>query len=207
MKRLSIYIIAVCLSTSLWAQEVQIDSTTEQMDTARFASLIKAYEKVVMTEREELTLIKVDLLGPLLYAMSGIDTARHNAIRLAFERKFKPEWSWIVAFDAQVNRNEVAEYRYRGGVRYYFNMQKRILKGKSANNFSANYLSPRVSYRRKPGDDEGQLSVDLLFGIQRRLWEYGFVDFDIGIENPIVPFESNEFGIDFTTSITLGIGF
>ena len=108
-----------------------------------------------------------------------------------------------------MDRNSVTEYRYRGGVRYYFNMQRRILKGKSANNFSANYLSPRLSYRRRPGseDGEGQLSVDLLFGIQRRLWKYGFIDFDIGIENPVIPFESGAFGVDFTTSITVGIGF
>jgi len=207
MKRQLINILTIVCCLRLFAQEVSIESTTEEMDSAKFSGLMQRYEKIIMAEREELTLIKLDLLGPLLYAMSGIDTAKHNLVRISFEQKFKPEWSWIVAFDGQASKNEFTELRYRGGLRYYFNMRKRILKGKSANNFSANYLSARVNYKYRPPDQEGQLSLDLLFGIQRRIGKYGYVDFDIGIENLITSFEDTTPGIDFTSSIQLGIAF
>jgi len=204
MKRINLYIICF-LPILLWSQDVKIESGSEEMDTVKFSSLIKTYEKVIMTEREEKTLVKVDLLGPFFYVLSGIDSSKHNAVRVSFEQKFKPEWSWIAAFDAQVNRYAVTEVRYNAGVRYYFNMQKRILKGKSADNFSANYISPRVSYRRRPKINQDQISIDLLFGIQRRLWKYGFLDFDIGFENLISSFENDNFGVGITSSLQLGI--
>ncbi len=207
MKRLLLYISIVIPCSGLLAQEVSIESSTEEMDSTKFSGLIQSYEKLIMAEREELTLIKVDLLDPLLYIMSGIDTAKHNLIRVSFEQKFKPEWSWIVAFDGQANKNEFTELRYRGGIRYYFNITKRMLKGKSANNFSANYLSTRVNYKHRPPDEDNQLSIDLLFGIQRRIWKYGYIDFDIGFENLVTSFEDTTPGIDFTSSIQIGIAF
>lgn len=206
MKTLLI-IIALCSTCLLLAQDVSLESSTEQVDSVKFSKLLRSYREIAMIEREETTLIKVDLLGPALYLMSEIDTTKHNLIRLTYESKFKPEWSWLLSFEGQVNKEEFTELRYRGGVRYYFNMNKRILKGKSANNFSANYLSVRANYKRRPPDSDNQLSLDLLFGIQRRLWKYGYVDFDIGLENIIAPFDTNTAGVDFTASIQLGIAF
>ncbi|NQZ76503.1 MAG: hypothetical protein HRT61_10400 [Ekhidna sp.] len=206
-KRILLPIVPLFLGSLIYAQQVSMESSTEEMDSAKFSGLIQSYQKLIMTEREELTLIKVDLLGPLLYVMSGIDTAKHNIARVSVERKFRPDWSWVVAFDGQADKNEFTELRYRGGVRYYFNMEKRILKGKSANNFSANYVSTRLNYKLRPPDDDDQLSLDLLFGIQRRIWKYGYIDFDIGIENLLTSFEDRTPGIDFTSSIQLGIAF
>ena len=207
MRKLLLYVLIGAGCQGLLAQEVSIESSTEEMDSAKFSGLLQRYEKLIMAEREELTLVKVDLLGPLLHVMSGIDTAKHNVLRVAVEQKFKPDWSWIAAFEGQASKQEFTEFRYRGGIRYYFNMNKRILKGKSANNFSANYLSTRLSYRYRPPDEDGQLSVDLLFGIQRRIWKYGYIDFDIGIENLVTSFEDTSPGIDFTSSIQIGIAF
>ena len=207
MNRIIFYIIASFCFTTAFAQEVSVESSIEQMDSAKFSRLIRSYEELIMAEREELTLIKFDLIGPLLYAISGVDTAKHNLVRVSVERKFNPKWSWMVAFDGQADRNKFTELRYRGGIRYYYNMEKRILKGKSANNFSGNYISTRFNYKHKPPEDDDQISLDLLFGIQRRIWKYGYIDFDIGIENLITSFESNTPGIDFTSSIQIGIAF
>ena len=195
------------LISGLSAQDVSISRDSEVMDSSKFSGLLKRYEQIIMADREELALFKIDLLGPLLYTMSGEDSAKSNIARISFEKKFKPEWSWIIATEIQANRLDVTELRQRAGARYYFNMQKRILKGKSANNFSANYLSARLNYKRRPVENENQVSIDLLFGIQRRLWKYGYIDFDIGIENIIVPYESKSAGIDFTSSIQIGIAF
>lgn len=207
MRKVLLYVTGICCTVLLCGQEVEVTSSTEEMDTAKFAGLIRSYEKLIMAEREELTLIKIDLLGPLLYTLSGIDTAKHNLIRVALEQKFKPEWSWILAADGQASKNAFTEWRFRGGARYYFNMQKRILNGKSANNFSANYISTRVNYKYRPPDKDHQVSLDLLFGIQRRIWKIGYVDFDIGFENIFEAFDDRITGVDLTSSIQLGIAF
>ena len=207
MRKIVLFVWLLLPASVLHAQDVSIKRDSELMDSARFSGLIKRYEQIIMADREELALLKIDLLGPLLYAMSGEDSAKSNIARLSFEKKFKPEWSWIIATEIQANRLDITEWRQRAGARYYFNMQKRILKGKSANNFSANYLSARLNYKRRPVENENQVSIDLLFGIQRRLWKYGYIDFDIGIENIIAPFESKSAGIDFTSSIQIGIAF
>ena len=189
------------------AQEVSVANTTEQLDTASLSKLGQRYEALIMAEREELTLIKLDLLGPFFFGLSNMDTTKHNVIRLTYEQKFKPEWSWLAALEAQATRQGFTEWRYRGGLRYYFNMDKRILKGKSANNFSANYVSPRLNYKHRPEGADSQVSLDLLFGIQRRLWKYGYLDFDIGFENIFVPFDDRQRGLDLTSSIQIGIAF
>jgi len=208
MKRTVLLIIFTSLVAILKAQDVKVESGSEEMDSTKFSKLVKSYQHIIMAEREELTLIKVDLLGPLLYVMSGIDSSKHNVLRLSFEKKFKPEWSWIVAAEGQANEHDFTELRFRGGARYYFNMEKRILKGKSANNFSANYISSRLNFKRKPLKDINTLSLDLVFGIQRRLWKYGYVDFDIGIENIITSFGTGQtVGVEFTSSIQVGIAF
>lgn len=206
MKKI-LLILAMFASGICLAQEVSMESSTEEMDSVKFSKLLKSYRDVVMVEREETTLIKFDLLGPMLYMLSGIDTSKHNLVRISYEQKFKPEWSWVAAFEGQANKSEFTELRYRGAVRYYFNMHKRILKGKSANNFSANYISTRVNYKYRPPEKDSQVSMDLLFGIQRRLWKYGYVDFDVGIENLISHFNDRTAGVDFTSSIQLGIAF
>ena len=207
MKKIILYLVILCMCVAALAQEVTVESGTEEMDSTRFSGLINSYEKLIMAERDELTLIKVDLLGPFLYVMSGIDSSKHNLLRFSFEQKVRPEWSWIVAFDGQANEDGFTELRYRGGVRHYFNMDKRILKGKSANNFSANYLSARMNYKTRPPENEDQISLDLLFGIQRRIWKYGYIDFDIGIENIVSGFSGKSPGIDLTSSIQIGIAF
>ncbi len=200
-------IILLIIGYSLLAQDVTIESSTEEVDSASFSKLVRSYNRIIMAEREEVTLVKLDLLGPLLYGLSGIDTTKHNVLGLAFERKFKPEWSWVLATDMQVKSESISELRYRGGVRYYFDMEKRILRGRSANNLSANYLSGRISYRKRPKQNDDQVSVDLLVGVQRRLWKYGFIDVDVGIANIIAPYRDNTFGIDLTSRILLGIAF
>lgn len=207
MKRAFIMINFIFSFAMVFGQEVKVESSTEEMDSTKFSALLVTYNRIVMAKREELALFKVDLLGPLLFSLSGNDSTVNNIIRISFEQKIKPQWSWLVAVEAAANKNDITETRLRGGARYYFNMQKRILKSKSANNFSANYVSTRLNYKTRQLDNENQVSLDLLFGMQRRLWKYGYVDFDVGLENIIHPFSNEDSGIDFTSSIQLGIAF
>lgn len=207
MRRIVLAVWFVLVVAGLSAQDVSISRDTEVMDSTKFSGLLRRYEQIIMADREELALLKIDVLGPLLFLLSAEDSSKSNIARMSFEKKFKPEWSWIITTEIQANRLDITELRQRAGARYYFNMQKRILKGKSANNFSANYLSARLNYKRRPVENENQVSIDLIFGIQRRLWKYGYIDFDIGFENIIAPYESKSAGIDFTSSLQIGIAF
>jgi hypothetical protein len=79
--------------------------------------------------------------------------------------------------------------------RYYYNMKKRVVSGKSANNLSGNYFSINVkgSYARanytgvnfdsivseKAEFDGSTFVIEPRWGIQRRLFKNGFLDFSL----------------------------
>ena len=64
-----------------------------------------------------------------------------------------------------------------------------------------------MNYKHRPPDADNQVSLDLLFGIQRRIWKVGYIDFDIGFENIFMAFENRTPGVDLTSSIQIGIAF
>lgn len=197
-------------SVLLLAQEATLETSEEEIDSTTFSALLKTYNQVIRADKEEVNLIKVDLLGPILYSLSnneeGIDSVESNVLGLAFERKFRPNWSWIVAGTIKANRNDITNVWVNSGLRYYYNMKNRILKGKSANNFSANYFAATLNAQVRPLENDEQGSINILYGIQRRLGKYGFVDWNIGTENIFLPFEGRSIEIDLVTQITLGIG-
>lgn len=208
MKNILIIICLGFFAEMAICQTVTTESSTEEMDTAKFSGLKKSYDRIIMAEREELMLFKIDLLGPLFYAIaSDLDSIDFDVVSIAVERKFKPDWSWNGAFIMRLSDIEDNEYVTSGAVRYYYNMEKRISKGKSANNFSANYLSGRLTHKARPGDGEAELSLDLLFGIQRRLWKYGYLDFEVGFENVFLATDSSDKGVELTLDLKLGIAF
>ena len=128
---------------------------------------------------EKLRLFKVDLIGPSLYLVSNWDekdAAQNKLINLAYEQKFHPNWSWIVESSFKADREDFKEIEGTGGARYYYNMKRRILKGKSANNFSGNYFSSVLTYGHRFHDDDNQVTLNILYGLQRRLGRYGFID-------------------------------
>jgi hypothetical protein len=77
--------------------------------------------------------------------------------------------------------------------RYYYNLKRRIAYGKSANNLSANYLSPifgfdvikKYIFSGNSYFDNGyglsRRHVGFLYGVQRRLIKNGFIDVNAGL--------------------------
>ena len=213
MKKLCLLAILVVSLRPLSGQneQVVIESSEEEMDTVKFSKLLKTYNDVIRVHEEELNIFKIDLLGPVLYGLSNWgpenDTVKNNVLRIAYEQKFRPDWSWTLGSDVQADRKKVRDVRLNAGVRYYYNLNHRILKNKSANNFSANYISVSSSGRTRPGEDDYHLSLNLLYGIQRRIGKMGFVDFDVGLEGVVKAYSDRETGIDFTSRIVLGLAF
>ncbi len=123
---------------------------------------------------------------------------------LAYERQLPdPAWSLVGELSPALTR-----YRPETGAasrlglavrtqlagRYYYNREKRLQQGRNVGNFSANYLSAALgtglgrNAHETPfflyQNDAHQFvaaDVALLYGLQRRLGRYGFVDANVGV--------------------------
>lgn len=77
--------------------------------------------------------------------------------------------------------------------RYYYNLNKRIAQGKSANNLSANYFTLSVSYFNSQSTIESEsrserskyrnesLILTPAWGFQRRIFEHGYIGYQLGV--------------------------
>ena len=158
-KRLILIIICHLFVINLWAQEqerVTIESSEEEVDEDSFATLLDAYNRIIRADEEKLTLLKIDLLAPFFYALSngGDEEAENlasNVLRVTYEKKYRQDWSWFARAKLLAIRSRLTDYNLSGGIRYYYNLNRRILKGRSANNFSANYfgVEPNLRYNSR----------------------------------------------------------
>ncbi|MEO1217040.1 MAG: hypothetical protein AAFY45_26175 [Bacteroidota bacterium] len=125
-------------------------------------------------------------------------------IQFAYEHKLKPSWS----LNTELSANYFFAYRefgksnlkLRDGIlsltlepRFYLGMQRRMFFKQSKNNFSSNYVSLAFSTRLielnrgfSATDNSRYLYSDNfgiapLFGVQRRILKWIFVDFNLGI--------------------------
>ena len=213
-KRLTIIIVFNLLVIDLWAQneKVTIESSEEEVEEGSYEGLVDMYNRVIRAREEKLTLLKIDLLSPFFYAVSDGEGEENqllieSILKVSFEKKYRPDWSWFTRIKLLALDRRLRESNLSGGIRYYYNLNRRILKGKSANNFSANYVGVEPNLRFNYGRGDSGFSVKLLYGIQRRIGKRGYVDFDVGLENIIVPYTEKEFGIEITGSLELGLAF
>jgi len=212
MKKILFFIGFLLLNWYCYSQEEQviIESTTETMDTAQFSGLVRTYNSIIRAKEEKLRLFKVDLLGPFGFLISNWDKkdADHSPlINVAYEQKIKPNWSWIVGSSFSSDRAVFREVKEEGGVRYYYNMRRRMLKGKSANNFSGNYISSGFTYGHRFHNGDDQITWKIVYGIQRRIGGRGFFDFEIGFEQAFDKFETREFFFELVADFKLGLAF
>jgi hypothetical protein len=146
---------------------------------------------------EESSLWKLDLLT--LYNQYHHDVFYVN-IHPEYERKIGQS-SFSVNTDVTISYsqfdNQQKKYGLKAAIepRFYYNMKKRIAKGKSANNLSGNYFSFNISggyndeSRATYNIDGRELKavnihgtayvIEAKWGIQRRLFKNGFLDFSL----------------------------
>lgn len=160
-------------------------------------SLVQMYNKLVRLQVEERQLWKLGMNNFTSTGGSqGLDYLRLG-LHVIYERKLRTAWSVMgevspdfIRFREAPTRRLRNDFAVRSQVagRYYYNLSRRIRKGKSASNFSANYVSLALgsSLGRQAqetpffGYDYGgpfaRLDGALLYGLQRRLGRYGFID-------------------------------
>jgi hypothetical protein len=113
--------------------------------------------------------------------------------------------SWLVETGARIEG------------RYYYNLQKRIASGKSAQNFSANYWGLPIDYSHSnyvttskfvqdPKTTETTFKIGFVYGAQRRLFKNGYLDLNLG---PAYKFDlvKNQCGFSALGKIELGLAF
>ncbi len=110
-------------------------------------------------------------------------------------------------FDSEGNRSSKLTY-LRLGLKKYYNLKRRIAKGKSGNNLSGDFWGIHTSLFgfensfRKSGnvDDIAYFALTPVWGFQRRMFKSGFIEFVIGPnitiwDNSISGTAFNNFGI------------
>ncbi|GAB3924568.1 hypothetical protein [Larkinella terrae] len=124
---------------------------------------------------------------PSFSILAGVD---YNVLYTRLKAYGTPDWDFSQQISAKI------------GTRYYYGMARRIREGKSANNFSGNYIGLQASrpvsnyYKGRHFDFQtskfintkhvsrlfelDQPALDLLWGFQRRLGRLGYVDINAG---------------------------
>ncbi|MGB3585418.1 MAG: hypothetical protein WBA23_02705 [Tunicatimonas sp.] len=221
LKRLPVLLIALSWLLPIQAVIAQRDTaaityTEEAADSSDF-SLKEKYKYWTRANVEEKSMFKVGLsefgwggfIGPFIGYQS------------AYERKIGIPFSFLALYRHSMTGWGNNTLGADVALRYYYALPRRVMKGKSANNLSANYFSIQSNnswngYRtaRAPGMFNSDLQIfrsnsfSLLYGLQRRLGKYGYIDVNLGYgyrpASRNVPYENAGF---FDGNFSIGIAF
>lgn len=211
-----------------YSQETEADS----LPFAAPARLRNGLSKLTRLQIEEHRLWKAGLTHFAFGRVGGEWQEARYGLNLAYEHKLRPNWSVLAEISPALLRYRNAEQgplqtglevESQVAGRCYYNLNRRIRKGKSASNFSANYISLALGSsvgRHAYGtpftsngaqDQRFRVSAALLYGLQRRLGRYGFVDVMAGLPLPLLPtagplFPNNSLHLllDFRLGMALG---
>lgn len=71
----------------------------------------------------------------------------------------------------------------------------------------SNYFSSVLTYGHRFHDEDNQVTLNILYGFQRRLGRYGFIDINVGLENIFESYEDRESGIELIGVLKWGLAF
>lgn len=191
-----------CWIPQCMGQHQEVKSTTEQVDSDAFKRDLRTYNKIFRPKERKVQLVKLDLTSPFLYTFFRVNhkdslEVGSPLMMIGYERKLSETLGCLFATRLNSREDKISEVKMIGGLKYYYNLGRRILRGYSENNFSANYISIQFNHTRYTLRDQTQPSFLVGFGIERRLGKYGYMDFIVGGENIF-----NHRGQDFDESPT-----
>lgn len=157
----------------------------EQADTAKNKKESK-YDYFIRAQVEQTKMLKLGIgFGS---AAAGYISGHSSGFSLfgspfqayiAYEYKLDPSFSLLA--EARGFPLFFSDLSASVALRYYYDMEKRIKQGKSANNFSGNYFSiQQTNLVYHPGAIIGIPGIELLYGLQRKLGRRGFIDVNLG---------------------------
>lgn len=199
MKNISFFIFLVISAFSAFGQTpdttyTTIGQTSEAFEKTRF---IDRYDHVFGTQAPTRFLLKWNTLALLPIVTQGeneqvlqsANLLNSASLDLRAEAKLAPMLSLQVAGafyrqSATVLSRGSHAVDLRLEPRWYFDMSRRIREGKSANNLTGNYIGlegRRLWFDNGTYNTFETNSLSLRFGMQRRLWRYGFFDLSYGV--------------------------
>ena len=144
---------------------------------------------------------KIDLFG-LLFGLN--DKFSGSKINIGYEKGGQHS-----AFSIATNLIYFNQYKQelilQIAPRYYYNLKKRIQKGKTANNLSADYFSLRNQWDLIGRDSfiENKYDFSLLWGTQRRVFKNMFINYELGYD-----FQSgNQWSGEIISELKIGLAF
>jgi hypothetical protein len=173
------------------------------------AGSTSGYCEVLQCFREERRMFKVDLFNLFRVTTTDhlAGTARialeqkigYSPFSIELEGQLKGGYSEVeFLFNSDPAKQKFNSYGYGTQLqaRYYYNQKRRIATGKSGNNLSGAYLALQANWsqqfftvksvlsnggiRDEFSGRQAQLGSGLVFGVQYRLFERGFIDFNLG---------------------------
>ncbi|MEM1122126.1 MAG: hypothetical protein AAGJ18_16895, partial [Bacteroidota bacterium] len=104
-----------------------------------------------------------------------------------------------------INRNK--RLLFQLSPRFYYNLKNRIRKGKTANNLSADYFSIRNEWVLVHENASiANYSITALWGVQRRIFEHMFVNYQAGYTFPSPNVRTISFG-QIISELKIGLAF
>jgi hypothetical protein len=200
------------MSIALKAQEdsVSVEESIESITQSDFKKK-RDYKYLDPRFKEEKTLIKLGTSPLDLISDPSAIEIGELSMKLSWEQKLNPSLSFQIdaCFYRVADLDFVNGLNSNIGIRYYYNMRRRIKEKRGANNFHGNYFSLMLEdilrYTEDVYTPYSQLysrwgvkpGINLAWGIQRRFGKRGFID--VG---PYVSFTRDKFG----SGINLNIG-
>ncbi|WP_221393002.1 hypothetical protein [Dyadobacter sp. NIV53] len=183
------FLLLLLLTCSLKA--ICQDSTAivfkEEIDSLPPVRFIDRYENIFMTKVPTRHMLKVGLsqyIQSRPFALYNDKGFKNSNLQIGYEFKFLPAYSIAISGQMPLFGNAIPKtwiienISVNGQLRWYYDMKKRIMAGKSANNFSGNYLAAEYIYLNSKTN---MRALGLRMGFQRRFLNSGFIDFNIGL--------------------------
>ena len=178
----------VFIATVTFAQTDTVFTTlAEERGTLEPQQFMSEYDRAFEAMTPAKWMFKMDWANMLHYILNK------PGINLSAETKLGPSISiaanYQVSLPVEITNVELTDRttptRYSTTLRWYYNMKKRIAAGKSASNFSGNYVA--LESALLPAKRYNTFEVLAKFGVQRRLLGFGYFDLSYGIGGQYVP--------------------
>ncbi|WP_157488292.1 hypothetical protein [Dyadobacter crusticola] len=205
------FCLLLCCSTA-YSQDSTGIKFSEEPDTLSRQRFIDRYENVFMTKVPTRHIVKFGLsqyYQAVPYPLTDDKTLNNLSLHLGYEVKFLPAFSLALSghfplYGVQAPVKESLQNTVMDAqLRWFVDMRRRIRKGKSANNFSGNYVS---LFFNIPGTIENDPKAGVKLGFQRRFLNHGYMDFSLAIFKSVFDYSYGlATGISFSTQASFGL--
>jgi hypothetical protein len=180
----------------------------EVVDKNTLDAQMKVEKSFQSGKSQKVQILKISPFTPMI--ASEITSIRTPEI--TYERQIRPDITWTLSAFGTIrysgNFDPTAATWYqpglKAGIRYYYNMNDRMLSNKPVAKFSANYFGGHL------GNDFDDVLYNVVWGMQRSIGNRFFYDFNAGFQKEtklLQQFDSWNSGYFIVMNIQFGILF